>query len=370
MRLTLNTGPGKAAGIFTGSTVFQELNAFLRNLSPGPDSIFILTDKQTRFCCLEELTSAVPSLLAAEVLEIPAGEKNKSLKSAEHLWNILAVKGASRRSLLINLGGGVITDLGGFVASTFNRGIPFIHIPTSLLGMVDAAIGGKTGINLGDIKNQVGTFQNPDAIFISTGFLGTLDSYELVSGFAEIIKIALVADIRLWKKLGTIRLQDLLEMKTDKKIWEDLVSASVTIKCRIVEQDFREKNLREILNFGHTIGHAFESLSLQTKRNPLSHGHAIALGMICESYLSVIKSGLDSGDRDAIIRMIFPDYEYYPLHKEDLDFMMEFIGHDKKRKGSGACFSLLKSPGNAISGEPCDPGEIIESIDFYRTLER
>jgi 3-dehydroquinate synthase len=370
MRLTLNTGPGKAAGIYTGSTVFQELNTFLGNLSPGPDSIFILTDKQSRSCCLEVLTCAVSSLLAAEVLEIPAGEKNKSLKSAEHLWNILAFKGASRRSLLINLGGGVITDLGGFVASTFKRGIPFIHIPTSLLGMVDAAIGGKTGINLGDIKNQIGTFQNPEAIFISTGFLGTLDSYELLSGFAEIIKIALVADICLWKKLGSIRLQDLLKMKPDKEIWEDLISASVAIKCRIVEQDFREKNLREILNFGHTIGHAFESLSLQTNRNPLSHGHAIALGMICESYLSVMKSGLDSGDRDAIIRMIFPDYEYYPLHRKDLDFMMEFIEYDKKRRSSGACFSLLRSPGNAISGERCEPGEIIESIDFYRALER
>ena len=370
MQFTLTTGPGKTARIYTGSTVFQELNAFLGNLSPGPDSIFILTDKQTRSCCLEVLTCAVPSLLAAEVVEIPAGEKNKSLKSAEHLWKILAFKGASRHSLMINLGGGVITDLGGFVASTFKRGIPFIHIPTSLLGMVDAAIGGKTGINLGDIKNQIGTFQNPDAIFISTIFLGTLDSYELLSGFAEIIKIALVADIHLWKKLGSIRLQDLLKMQPDKEIWEDLVSASVAIKCRIVEQDFREKNLREILNFGHTIGHAFESLSLQTNRKPLSHGHAIALGMICESYLSVRKSGLDSGDRDAIIRMIFPDYEYYPLQSKDLDFMMGFIEHDKKRRGLGGRFSLLRSPGNAISGELCEPGEIIESIDFYRTLER
>ncbi|HZX62548.1 MAG TPA: 3-dehydroquinate synthase [Bacteroidales bacterium] len=370
MRLTLNTGPGKAAEIYTGSAVFQELKAWLGNLSPGTDSIFILTDKKTRSCCLERLISIVPSLQPAEVLEIPAGEKNKSLKSAEYLWNVLAGKGASRCSLLINLGGGVITDLGGFVASTFNRGIPFIHIPTSLLGMVDAAIGGKTGINLGDIKNQVGTFHHPDAIFIHTGFLGTLDSYELLSGFAEIIKIALVADTRLWEKLGSIRLHDLLKSQPDEVIWKDLISASVAIKCHIVEQDFREKNLREILNFGHTIGHAFESLSLQKNRKPLSHGHAIALGMICESYLSAVKTGFDTKDRDAIIRMIFPDYEYYPVHREDLDFMMDFIGHDKKRTGSGSRFSLLRSLGNAISGVPCEPGEIIESIDFYRTLER
>jgi len=370
MQLTLNTGPGKAARIFTGSAVFQELNIFLGNLSSGPDSVFILTDKQTRSCCLDVLTSAVPSLSAAEILEIPEGEKNKSLKSAEHLWKVLAGRGASRCSLLINLGGGVITDLGGFVASTFNRGIRFIHIPTSLLGMVDASVGGKTCINLGDIKNQIGTFQNPDAIFIHTGFLESLDSYGLLSGFAEIIKIALVADIHLWKKLDSVRLQNLLKMQPDREIWEDLISESVAIKCHIVEQDFREKNLREILNFGHTIGHAFESLSLQTNRNPLSHGHSVALGMICESHLSVEKSGLDPGDRDAVIRMIFPDYDYYPLSSKDLDFMMEFIGYDKKRKGSEACFSLLRSPGNAISGVRCKPDEIIESIDFYRTLER
>jgi 3-dehydroquinate synthase len=370
MRLTLNIGPGKAAEIYTGSTVFHELNSFLGNLSSAIDSIFILTDKKTRSCCLEILTSVVPTLQPAEVLEIPGGEKDKSLKSAELLWNILSRKGASRRSLLINLGGGVITDLGGFVASTFKRGIPFIHIPTSLLGMVDAAIGGKTGINLGDIKNQVGTFHHPDAIFIHTGFLGTLDSYEILSGFAEIIKIALVADIRLWEKLESIRLQNLLNWNPDEVIWEELVTASVAAKCRIVEQDFREKNLREILNFGHTIGHAFESISLHKKRKPLSHGHAIALGMICESYLSAIKTGLDAKDRDAIIRMIFPDFEYYPLQREDIDFMMDFIGHDKKRRSSGLRFSLLQSPGSAISGVHCGPLEIMESIDFYLTLER
>jgi len=370
MQHTLNTGPGKAAEIYTGSAVLQELNAWLGSRLSITDSIFFLTDKKTRSCCHEYLTTIVPSLKPAEVFEIPAGEKNKSLKSAENLWNLLAGKGASRRSLLINLGGGVITDLGGFVASTFKRGIPFIHIPTSLLGMVDAAIGGKTGINLADIKNQVGTFHYPDAIFIHTGFLGTLDSAELLSGFAEIIKIALVADIRLWEKLVSVRLEDLMKSQPDGVMWEDLVSASVELKCRIVEQDFREQNLREILNFGHTIGHAFESLSLQKTRTPLSHGHAVALGMICESCLSVVKTGLDPKDRDAIIQRIFPDYKYYPLQMGDLDFMMEFIGHDKKRIGPGSRFSLLKSPGNAISGITCHPGEIIESINFYRTLER
>jgi 3-dehydroquinate synthase len=369
MQLTLNTGPGKAAEIFTGFSVFNDLKVWLENGSAATDSIFILTDKKIRSCCMERLTSAVPSLKSAIILEIPDGEKYKSLKSAEHLWNLLAGKGASRHSLLINVGGGVITDLGGFVASTFKRGIPFIHIPTTLLAMVDAAIGGKNAINLEDIKNQIGTFQNPDAIFISTGFLGSLDSYAILSGFAEIIKIALVSDQQLWKELCSVQMEDLLKKRSYNGLWENLVSKTVTLKCRIVEQDFREKDLREILNFGHTIGHAFESLSFHQNNKKLAHGHAVALGMICESYLSVIKTGLELEQRDAIIHIISSNYEYYPLHNEDINFIMEFIVHDKKRRGSGAHFSLLKSPGNPIPGELCEPEKIIKAIDFYRTIE-
>jgi 3-dehydroquinate synthase len=370
MQLRLNIGPGKTAEIFTGPSVFKELNDWLGEQSSQTDSIFILTDKRTSSCCLEKLISVVPSLNQADVLEIPEGEKFKSVKSAEHLWNVLAGKGASRHSLLVNLGGGVITDLGGFVASTFKRGIPFIHVPTTLLGMVDAAIGGKTGINLGDIKNQVGTFQNPDAIFISTEFLGSLDSDSIMSGFAEIIKTALVADHLLWEELNSMRIENLLKRQSYDKIWEEIVYKTVAIKCHIVEQDFREINFREILNFGHTIGHAFESLALKKMRTPLKHGHAIALGMVPESHLSVRKTGLELRDRDAIVQMILLKYKYYPLNNEDVDFIMEFIGHDKKRRASGTRFSLLRSPGTAIPGEHCDPSEIIEAIDFYRSLER
>jgi 3-dehydroquinate synthase len=370
MQLTLNTGPGKVAEIFMGPSVFNDLNAWVEKRSSFSNSIFVLTDKKTRYNCLEHLTSAVPLLRTANILEIPEGEKYKSLKSTEHLWNLLSGKGASRNSLLINLGGGVITDLGGFVASTFKRGIPFINIPTTLLGMVDAAIGGKNAINLEDIKNQIGTFQNPDAIFISTGFLGSLDSYAILNGFAEIIKTALVADQQLWEELRSVQLKDFLKKKSCNELCDNIVSKTVAIKCRIVEKDFREKNLREILNFGHTIGHAFESLSFQKNGRPLAHGHAIALGMICESYLSVIKTGLELKERDAIIHIILPNFEYYPLHNEDLDFIMKFIVHDKKRRGSDARFSLLQSPGNSIPGEYCELDEIIQSINFYRTLER
>jgi 3-dehydroquinate synthase len=255
------------------------------------------------------------------------------------------------------------------VASTFNRGIPFINIPTSLLGMVDAAVGGKTGINLGNIKNQVGTFQEPIGVYIFTGFLQSLHPNELINGFAEIIKIALVADSRLWEKLKLIHFKDLLIVSQNEEKWEDLITSAVEDKCQIVGQDFKEKNLREILNFGHTIGHAFESLSLCPGRKPLSHGHAIALGMICESYLSYKKTGLAKVDREDIVKIILQDYEYYPLQLEDIKLMMDFMGRDKKRQAKGLRFSLISSPGKAIFGHCCDTLEIIESIDFYRTFE-
>ena len=369
MKIDFNNGAGKLTEIAIGSDALQKLKAFLNTLSSETGSIFILTDEQTRFNCLEILTTAVPSLLSAEVLGIKAGEKYKSLRSADYLWSSLVEKGASRTSLIINLGGGVITDLGGFVASTFNRGISFINIPTSLLGMVDAAAGGKTGINLGNIKNQVGTFQEPVAVFIFTGFLQSLHPNELINGFAEILKIALVSDSLLWEKLKLIRIEDLLTVSQNEEIWDDLITTAVLDKCRIVEQDFKEKNLREILNFGHTIGHAFESLSLSTGRNPLSHGHAIALGIICESYLSSKKAGLEIKNREEIVRIILQDYAYYPLRKEELKLMMDFMAHDKKRKANGLRFTLISSPGKANFGQSCELSEIIESIDFYRTFE-
>jgi 3-dehydroquinate synthase len=367
MRLSLNTGPANATEIFSGPTVFQDLNDWLEKGCSRQDPAFILADSNTRAFCLPHLLSLIPSLQNAVVLEMPPGESVKSIDSTIQLWAELAGKGASRRSLLINLGGGVITDLGGFVASTFKRGIPFIHIPTTLLGMVDAAIGGKTGINLGNIKNQVGTFYLPEAIFIYPAFLGTLSEYELHSGFAEIIKIALVADSELWQKLLLLSWQDLLHRRTDQGL-EDLIYNSVKIKCRIVEQDFKEMNLREILNFGHTIGHAFESLSFKKNSTPISHGHAIALGMICEGYLSGRKTGFEAGDRDVLTRMILSRFKYFPIQKKDADLMMDTMVHDKKRRESESRFTLLKEPGNAIPGIVCNPDEIVESLEYYKTL--
>jgi 3-dehydroquinate synthase len=369
MQFTLNTGQANAVEIVTGPNVSGDLKEWLGKYLTGCEEVFLLADSNTREYCVPRVISLVPSLQKAEVLEVPAGEKSKSIETAGQLWNALADKGASRQSLLICLGGGVVTDLGGFVASTFKRGIPFIHIPTSLLGMVDAAIGGKTAINLGNIKNQVGTFHQPEAIFIYPGFLETLNAYELMSGVAEVIKTALVADAPLWKKITSIPLKEIIQKKSSREL-EDIISGTVAVKCSIVEKDFRETGLRGILNFGHTLGHAFETLSHQNNSKHLSHGHAVALGMICESHLSGLKAGFEQNIQNELERMIFPDYEYYPIKNEDVDFIMDTLVHDKKRKDSVNRFTLVKSPGNAIPGVECTPAEIKESMEHYRTLNK
>jgi 3-dehydroquinate synthase len=369
MKLSLNSGFGKPVSIYTGSSVPESLNDFMEDILARKEKVFILADENTTSCCLPALLSQVPGLQSAEVLEIRPGEKYKTLETAGMIWNSLAEKRATRHSFLINLGGGVVTDLGGFVASTFKRGIPFIHIPTTLLGMADASVGGKTAINLKNIKNQLGTFQNPEAIFISTGFLKTLDNYQVLGGMAEIVKAALVADEELWNKLCSVTLSSLLKKDVEDDAWVDLVTASVALKCSIVEQDFRDKGIREILNFGHTLGHAFESLSLQEDRKALSHGHAVVLGMICESYLSSIKTGLNNPDREKIVRMILSEYAYYPLADEDLIFLSGCILQDKKRSAEGLRFSLLEKPGKAVTGITCNSNEILESINFYRKFE-
>ena len=369
MKFTLNTGQANAAEIYTGSTVPGELQGWLDQNFPGTEEVFILTDTNTRTYCIPRLFSIVPSLQKAEVLNVRSGERSKSIETAVQLWDTLAGRCASRHSLLISLGGGVITDLGGFVASTYKRGIPFIHIPTSLLGMVDAAIGGKTGINLGSIKNQVGTFHHPGAIFIYSVFLETLAGYELMSGMAEVIKTALVADAVLWKKITSRPLKDFIREDLCGEL-EEIISRTVAVKCSIVEKDFRESSLRAVLNFGHTIGHAFETLSHQNGSKHLSHGHAVALGMICEGHLSQKKTRFGQKNQDDLVRMIITDYEYYPLKNQDIDTIMDILIHDKKRKNSVNRFTLIKEPGNAMPGVECSPAEIRESLGYYLAFNK
>lgn len=322
-------------------------------------SVFILADENTAEKCYPLL----PEELKQEerLIIIPAGEEQKNLVSAEDIWIKLLLQDADRNSVMLNLGGGMITDLGGFAASVFKRGIPFIHVPTTLLGMVDAAIGGKTGINFAHFKNQLGTFTLADAVFICPYFLKTLPQRELISGFAEVIKYGLIADPSFWKELKKMQPPDVIN-------WLPIIEKCIRIKQDITEKDPKEKGLRKILNFGHTIGHAIESYSLDNDERPLLHGEAIAIGMLCEAWLSLQKTGLSKTEFDEItayLKSIFPSYS---ISSEAYPQLLEYIRGDKKNANGSIQMVCLKSIGAAIYDISCGEEEIIAALDYYSSL--
>jgi 3-dehydroquinate synthase len=350
--------------------------------------IFILTDSNTRFHCLPVLLQACPGLSTAVILEIEGGDESKTLYSAEKLWMELINNQASRDSILINLGGGAVSDLGGFVAGGFKRGIRYVNIPTSLMGMVDAAIGGKTAVNLQQIKNQVGFFNAPEGIFIDKVFLKTLPREHLRSGFAEVIKSALIGDAVLWRKIRKQEIDDILNPDHDGKFLDDLIKKSVVFKNRIACQDFREKKLRKTLNFGHTFGHAFESLcsnepGRKLPDNPqdsfrettasasLLHGDAVALGMIAETWLSHMKAGLSEAEAREIITYLKTGYScHLDILKARFDAalsgpirLLDLMLHDKKNKSGQIIFTLLQSIAKPKVNVPLKPDEIIVALN-------
>lgn len=300
-------------------------------------SFFILADDNTAKNCLPVLKKYIPQETNIPVCTIHSGEKNKTLEQAEFIWQFLSSHHADRNSVLINLGGGMITDLGGFAASVFKRGISFINIPTSLMGMVDAAIGGKTAVNLKTVKNSIGTFSQPDAIYIYPEFLDSLPKREVYSGYAEIIKYALINDSGLWEILKHKKPDDFQSM-------EDLVSFSMLIKAEIVEQDPKEQNIRKTLNFGHTFGHAFEALS--SRRNKmLTHGEAIAAGMICEAYLSMKINELSNHNLEEIRKSILKNFTTPGFGSQDYEELIIFMQQDKKNQQDKINCSLLENIG-------------------------
>lgn len=321
--------------------------------------ILILTDRNTNLHCLPVMLEAMPGFDQYDVIEVDPGEENKNIDFCIGIWKTMLDFGADRQSLLINLGGGVVTDMGGFAASTFKRGIDFIQVPTTLLSQVDASVGGKTGIDLDHVKNIIGTFTQPKAVFISTKFLDTLDHRELVSGFAEVIKHGLIYDRDFYEQ---VKVLDVAQLSAAA------IHHSVSIKNQVVTQDPTEKGLRKILNFGHTIGHAVESYSLAHDARPLLHGEAIAIGMICEGYLAHRVNGLAKDALDDIahtFRTHFPDYTY---NESIYDELITLMKNDKKNVGDRIGFALLNKIGK------CDidvfvPQEVIrEGLDFYRML--
>lgn len=337
---------------------FSQLNQFM--VEKSFSKVFILVDENTHEYCLPVLLGNLETDIAFEILEIEAGEEMKNIQTANQLWEILTEMQADRKALIINLGGGVITDMGGFVASTYKRGIQFINIPTTLLSMCDASIGGKTGIDLMHYKNMVGTFSFPEQIYVYPRFLDTLPAKEVKSGFAEMLKHGLIADKKHWEDL--IQLQHL-----DPVGIEPFIPQSMEIKQEVVNADFHEKNVRKTLNFGHTIGHAIESLCLQSE-NPILHGEAVALGMICESHLSYLEGLISKEDSDLIIENIQRYFCFVDLTDFKDENIFSLLLNDKKNSDAKINFSLLSGIGSCVFDHQCSTENIQKSINFYKNL--
>jgi len=320
---------------------------------------FILTDENTAVHCLPMVKDRFADEDNFDIIEINAGEESKDIDFCIGIWKMLIDFGADRKSLIINLGGGVISDMGGFAASTFKRGIDFVHVPTTLLSQVDASVGGKTGIDIDSIKNIIGTFTPPKAVFISYDFLKTLPARQILSGLAEMLKHGLIADAALWDALKT---SDLTLPAAELIYW------SIEIKNKVVIEDPTEKGIRKSLNFGHTIGHAVETNSLINDENPLTHGEAIAIGMICEAYLSYKKTGLSLQELEEIVRVINALYPKYNLDAVDQAVLCGLMLKDKKNLNGKINCTLLTRIGECQLDNICTDAELCESLTYYASL--
>lgn len=334
---------------------FDELNRFL--ISKKYSKIVVLVDENTKLHCLPILQKSVATDV---VIEIQSGEENKHIKTCELIWKILIENTIDRNAVFINLGGGVIGDMGGFASSCYKRGIDFIQIPTTVLSQVDSSIGGKLGIDFKYAKNLIGLFQNPVLVYIHHKFLKTLDKRQYTNGFAEILKHALIYSSAQWQQLKNIAIFD-DDITT-------LMYQSLLIKKEIVEADPKEKGLRKILNFGHTIGHAIEAYSIEHTNNTLLHGEAIAIGMVAEAYLSKQKNGLDDIALKDIIELIFKFFPKQNIESFSKEKLMELMLMDKKNVGDDVQAALLSSIGKCDYNISITKNDIVDSINFYCNL--
>lgn len=321
-------------------------------------SVFLLMDENTHQHCLAPFMASLAWDKPVELIELPSGEQNKQLFFCQSVWEQLSELGADRKSLIINLGGGVITDMGGFIASCYKRGIDFVNVPTTLLSMVDASVGGKTGIDLGMLKNQIGVIAEPAMVIIDPQMLDTLDQRQWRSGLAEMLKHGLIMDAFYWNQLKNIEsFGDLIP----------LIHHSVALKAEVTSEDPTEQGLRKILNFGHTLGHAIESYFLENNpENCLLHGEAIAVGMIMEAYLSTVYTGLSQLEAEEIKNTLRNAYEVIDLPDTLLPDVFKIMQHDKKNSHGVVHFSLLNHIGKCAWNCPVDPEEVKNAFEFYQ----
>ena len=326
------------------------------------DRLFVLTDETTRRLCLP-VVADFGCMQPAQRITIGATDANKTLDSLSHVWSELQRLGATRHSLMVNLGGGMVTDLGGFAASTFKRGISYINIPTTLLSMVDASVGGKTGINFGGLKNEIGVFNNARSVILDTIFLKTMDRENLLSGYAEMLKHGLISNEPMWAELLSYEFKGLKEVSALRELGQ-MLADSVAVKQRIVLEDPTEQGIRKALNLGHTAGHAFESLALE--RRPVLHGYAVAWGLIVELWLSCVKTGFPQDKMRQTVSFILEHYGRMTITCDDYPHLLELMHHDKKNTGSDINFTLLGGIGDIRINQTATEEEIKEALDFYR----
>lgn len=321
--------------------------------------IFVLVDENTNEHCLPYFLANLPTEIEIEIIEIEAGEENKNIYTCIDLWHTLIELDADRKSIMINLGGGVITDIGGFVASTYKRGIDFVNVPTTLLAMVDASVGGKTGVDLGSLKNQIGVINEPKSVIVISKFLETLPTNQMRSGLAEMLKHGLIYDKTYWDKL-----KHLNNLNTD--YLDILIKQSIEIKNEIVSQDLKENGIRKALNFGHTLGHAIESYFLESEdKKQLLHGEAIAIGMILESHISY-QSNFISKDDYAEIKYIITDvFEKIAFNNSDIQKILDLLIFDKKNEFGNIQFTLLNKIGESKINQTVDKSLILLAFEDY-----
>ncbi len=335
---------------------FNSLNAHLA--IKAYSIVFILVDENTHELCLPQFMAEINGEYQFEIIEIESGEINKNIETCVGVWEALSELGADRKSILINLGGGVLTDLGGFVASTFKRGIDFINVPTTLLSMVDASVGGKTGVDLGSLKNQIGVINQPVMVLVVPDFLDSLDNRQVRSGFAEMLKHGLIQDKLYWEALK--QAESLEDMKKH-------ILSSIQIKNNVVIQDPTEQNIRKILNYGHTLGHAIESYFLENdSKETLLHGEAIAIGMILEGYLSNKLTNLPLATLEDIKTTFLNRYEKVEFLEEDFDNILKLMKYDKKNSHGKVNFVLLKEIGNPVFDIEIPTELFAEAFAYYK----
>ena len=323
----------------------------------NPSRVFIVLDNNSRKYCLDQLISVCTEIKQPYYFEMNQGENEKSLENCQKLFNYLIEKNADRKSLIINLGGGVICDFGGFVSSVFKRGIKFVNVPTTLMAQIDASIGGKVGVNLNMHKNQIGCFNLPHSVFINYEFIKTISFNNLNASFSEVLKYGLIYNQKLWQELDSTLLtcSDL----------SNLIEKCVRIKLEIVEKDYYDNDIRRILNFGHTISHAIESTYLHNGLK-ISHGDALAVGLICETYLSYVEFGFSSQKLNHIVDKISSFFNFKKIKNLDHKLIMKFIKNDKKSSIISNNFTLIKDIGTSVINYNVSNTKIVDALNYFK----